>query len=297
LLIDPCFFIGFSRAGVLSPTGLCQVFDRKADGMVLGEGAGLVLLKLLPKAIADGDRIEAVILGSAMNNDGHTMGITTPSFEAQKEVLAAAIRCAGIDAETISYLEAHGTGTLLGDPIEIKAATQAFREHTAARQFCGVGSVKSNIGHLLRAAGVASLIKVVSALKHRTIPATLHCREPHPRFRFEDSPFYPVTQLQDWAPRSGVRRAGVSSFGFGGTNCHLIVEEFAAERAAVVRRPRPPSIFQRKRYWIENPLKQPEPINGAHVEPPSVVDPILNTLRRLRGGEIGVAEAKAALSP
>ncbi|GAX59143.1 trans-AT type I polyketide synthase/nonribosomal peptide synthetase [Candidatus Scalindua japonica] len=169
-------------------------------------------------------------------------------------MIEEAISNSGVSPDSISYLEAHGTGTLLGDPIEIKAATQVYRKYTQGRQVCGVGSVKSNIGHLLRAAGVASFIKVVLALKHRQIPPTLHCEDPHPRFRFDESPFYPVTELEEWRQREGVRRSGISSFGFGGTNCHMIVEEFDNEKRGYKpeRNPLPLTQFHKKRYWIGN---------------------------------------------
>ena len=232
LLIDPYQFVGFSKAEVLSDDGQCYVFDERAKGIVLGEGAGVVLLKPYARAVADGDIICGVIRGSAINNDGRTMGLTVPSQEGQKDVIRRALERSGVSAATIGYLEAHGTGTLLGDPIEIRAATQVFAEAGAGRQVCAVGSVKSNMGHLVRAAGIASFIKVMLALRHRTIPATINCARPHPRFKFAESPFYPVTATRPWAELGGVRRAGISSFGFGGTNCHVVVEEHleASER-------------------------------------------------------------------
>ncbi len=184
---------------------------------MLGEGAGLVLLKPFEKAMEDRDQIIGVVAGSAVNNDGHTMGLTVPSLPGQKQVILDAISKAGVNPDTITYLEAHGTGTLLGDPIEIRAITQAYREYTEDTQYCAVGSVKSNIGHLLHAAGVASFIKVLLAFQNREIPATLHCENPHPRFRFEDSPFYPITETSEWRPKHGIRRAAISSFGFGGS--------------------------------------------------------------------------------
>lgn len=289
LLIDPSSFVGFSQAGVLSRSGMCAVFDRKADGMVLGEGAGLVLLKRMSRALDDGDRILATILGSAVNNDGHTMGLTTPSLDAQQEVIAAAYANAGIEPSSVTYLEAHGTGTALGDPIEIKAASQMFRASTAASQFCAVGSVKSNLGHLLRAAGIAGFLKILGALESRTIPPTLHCSEPHPRFRFAESPFYPATQLQEWRPREGVRRAGISAFGFGGTNCHLLVEEFdpSARGHTVRRSPLPSTVFHRKRYWAGRPTA---PMGGGLSEAG-----LREVLRGLRAGEITVGEARTRI--
>ncbi len=290
LLLDASYFAGFQDAGVLSPSGRCAVFDKRADGMVLGEGAGLVLLKRFPDALRDGDQILGVIAGSAVNNDGHTMGLTTPSLEAQEQVIAAALQNAGVDPATIGYLEAHGTGTALGDPIEIKAATQVYRKFTDGKQFCGVGSLKSNLGHLLRAAGVASFLKVLGAFQGRILFPTLHCEEPHPRFRFEDSPFYPVTKAAEWARKSGPRRAGLSSFGFGGTNCHMIVEEF--EPAAVgyqrKRSAKPATTFQRKRYWLGEPANE----RNEHAAPE---DPLRQALRQLKRGEISVQEAHSRI--
>ena len=226
LLPDHVAHVAFSKAGVLADDGVARVFDRNSKGFVLGEGFGLVMLKRLDAAMRDGDQIEAVILGSAVNNDGHTMGLTTPNMKAQIDVLERAWAAAGIGGETLGYLEAHGTGTLLGDPIEIKAASEVLRKRTQETQFCAVGSVKSNLGHGLHAAAMASVIKVVMALKHGLIPPTLHCAEPHPRFRFEQSPFFPALELQAFPGRHSPRRAGVSSFGFGGTNCHMVFEQF-----------------------------------------------------------------------
>jgi FkbH-like protein/FkbM family methyltransferase len=251
LLLDPYLYIAFSKAEVLSEDGVCYVFDGRARGFVLGEGGGAVLLKPYEKALAEGDEILAVILGEAVNNDGHTMGLTVPSQEGQKEVIQRAMENSRVSADTITYLEAHGTGTLLGDPIEIKAATQVYREFTREKQYCAVGSVKSNMGHLMRAAGVASVIKVILALQHRFIPPTLHCSRPHPRFQFEHSPFYPITRGKEWQPRHGIRRAAVSSFGFGGTNAHMVLEEIADNgNYHCTRKPLALPRFKRKQYRI-----------------------------------------------
>ena len=250
LMTDPFLHIGFGMAEVLSDDGRSYVFDQRAKGFVLGEGAGLVLLKPYERALEDGDQILGVILGSAVNNDGHTMGVTVPNQEGQKEVIKMAIEDSGISPATISYLEAHGTGTLLGDPIEIKATTQVYREYTNELQYCAVGSVKSNIGHLLTAAGVASLIKVLLALQHRELVPTLNCDIPHPRFKFPETPFYPITEAKPWEPRAGVRRAAISSFGFGGTNCHVIVEEFNEDKYQSKRKSLNTTLFNRKRYWL-----------------------------------------------
>lgn len=251
LLLDSFPYIVFSNAEVLSDEEKCYVFDEKAKGLVLGEGAGLVFLKPYQKAIEEGDPILGIIDGSAINNDGHTMGITVPNLAGQKEVIQKALEKSGIDPAMITYVEAHGTGTLLGDPIEIKALTQVYRAFTQNKQYCAVGSVKSNIGHLIRAAGIAGFIKVLLALQHQTIPPTLNCEKPHPRFKFEDSPFYPITQAKAWNPKNGTRYAAISSFGFGGTNCHVILEEFSPPSQYVqTRHPLPPTQFQQKRYWL-----------------------------------------------
>ena len=225
LHITPYSFLRLSNAGALSPHHRSYVFDRRADGFVIGEGSGAVLLKPLSAALADGDTVYAVIKGSAINNDGSTMGITTPNHEGQKRVIREAFDRAGIDPATVTCIEAHGTGTAIGDPIEIKALTDVFSEFTDKKAFCAVGSVKTNIGHLDTAAGIAGLIKVVLALYHRQLPPTLNCQMPNPRLRLTASPFYPNVTLQDWQPQEGVRRAGVSSFGFGGTNCHVVLQE------------------------------------------------------------------------
>lgn len=250
LLLDENIFLMLSEAGVLSPDGRCRTFDAEANGYVPGEGCGAVLLKPLARALADGDSIRAVILGSAVNNDGHTMGNTTPSLVAQEELIAEALRNAGVSADTLSYIEAHGTGTMIGDPIELKGLTRAFAPYSSDRQFCGIGSVKTNLGHLHSAAGIASAAKVVLALQNRELPPTLNCVRPNPRFAFDESPFYPVTERQPWEPRQGIRRAGISSFGFGGANCHLILEEAPTPSGAgTTRPPLPPVRFQRKSYW------------------------------------------------
>ena len=194
--------------------------------MAFGSGMGIVVLKRLKDALADGDSIEAVIKGSAINNDGSLkVGFTAPSVDGQAEVIREAQIAASIDADTISYIEAHGTGTTLGDPIEIKALTQAFREGTQEKGYCAIGSVKTNIGHTDTAAGVAGLIKTVLAMKHKQIPPSLNYKEPNPEIDFENSPFYVNTELSDWKSNGKPRRAGVSSFGIGGTNAHVIVEE------------------------------------------------------------------------
>jgi acyl transferase domain-containing protein len=220
----------YQEGGIMSPDGHCRAFDAKANGTVLGSGLGIVVLKRLPEAIEDGDLIHAVIRGFAVNNDGSLkIGYTAPSVQGQAQVIAAAQALAGVDADTITYVEAHGTGTELGDPIEMAALTQAFRASTARKGFCAVGSVKTNIGHLDPAAGIASLVKAVLALEHRQLPPSLHFETPNPKIDFADSPFYVNTRLTDWTTDGVPRRAGVSSFGIGGTNAHVVLEE-APER-------------------------------------------------------------------
>jgi acyl transferase domain-containing protein/acyl carrier protein len=216
----------YQRGGILSPDGSCRTFDEKSAGSNFGNGAGAVLLKRLADAVADGDPIHAVILGSAANNDGALKAsYTAPGVEGQTAVLLDAMACAGVDADSISYVEAHGTATELGDSIEMLALTEAFRASTARRGFCAIGSVKTNVGHLETAAGVAGLIKTALALEHRRIPPSLHFERPNPRIDFASSPFYVATQEQEWATAGGPRRAGLSSFGIGSTNVHVILEE------------------------------------------------------------------------
>jgi acyl transferase domain-containing protein/acyl carrier protein/NADP-dependent 3-hydroxy acid dehydrogenase YdfG len=249
LLLSDNAHKGFCNAQVLSEYGRCAVFDQKADGIVLGEGAGLVMLKSYRQAMLDGDQILGVIKGSAVNNDGKTMGLTTPSLSMQENVIERSYASADIDPSTITYLEAHGTGTLLGDPIEVKAATRFFGKYSNQKQFCGIGSVKSNVGHLLHASGVTGLIKLILSLKHEYLPATLHCDSPHSRFEFEKSSFYPAIKPTVWKSSPGnPRRAAISSFGFGGTNCHLILEETNPQYKPL-RAPLPLTVFNRKKYW------------------------------------------------
>ncbi len=222
---------------ILSPDGHCRAFDADAAGTVIGSGAGLVVLKRLADALADGDTIHAVIKGSALNNDGAAkVGYTAPSIDGQAEVILAAQAMAEVPPDSIGYIEAHGTGTTLGDPIEIAALTQAFRAGgSTATGHCAIGSVKTNIGHLDAAAGVAGLIKAVMALKHRTLPPSLNFKRPNPQIDFATSPFYVNTEARPWPAGETPRRAGVSSFGMGGTNVHVVLQEAPAE--AVFARP------------------------------------------------------------
>ncbi|RPI77069.1 MAG: SDR family NAD(P)-dependent oxidoreductase, partial [Desulfobacteraceae bacterium] len=214
----------YQEGMIMSSDGHCRTFDAEASGTVGGEGAGVVVLKRLEDAKKDGDTIWAVIKGSEINNDGfEKVGYTAPSIGGQSKIVKKTHYMAGVDPETIGYIEAHGTGTALGDPIEIEALKKAF--NTLKRNYCAVGSVKTNIGHLNEAAGIAGLIKTVLALQHKLIPPSLHYKTPNPRIDFTSSPFYVNTRLQDWNANMHPRRAGVSSFGIGGTNAHVILEE------------------------------------------------------------------------
>jgi acyl transferase domain-containing protein/acyl carrier protein len=216
----------YKQGGIGSPDGHCRAFDAKAQGTVSGEGVGIVVLKRLEDAIAEGDNVYAVIKGSAINNDGsNKVSYTAPSIDSQAKVIKTAQIIAEVEADTITYIEAHGTGTSLGDPIEIAALTQAFRSSTEKRGFCAIGSLKTNIGHLDTAAGIAGLIKTVLALKYQKIPPSLHFEKSNPQIDFASSPFYVNTKLTDWQTNAIPRRAGVSSFGIGGTNGHVILEE------------------------------------------------------------------------
>ncbi|WP_424100303.1 SDR family NAD(P)-dependent oxidoreductase [Moorena producens] len=211
---------------ITSPDGHCRAFDAQARGTIFNPGLGIVLLKGLEDAIADRDYIYAVIKGSAINNDGSLkVGYTAPSVVGQAAVISEAQAVAGVNADTITYIEAHGTGTEIGDPIEIEALTKAFQQSTQKQGFCAVGSVKTNVGHLEAAAGVMGLIKATLALNHKLIPPSLNFEKPNPQIDFANSPFYINTTLSEWKSNGTPRRAGVSSFAMGGTNAHVILEE------------------------------------------------------------------------
>jgi phthiocerol/phenolphthiocerol synthesis type-I polyketide synthase E len=225
------------EAAIQAPDGVLRAFDAAARGLVGGDGAGVVALKRLADALAEGDRVDAVILGSAVNNDGaERLGFTAPGIDGQSSVIEQAQRVAGVRPESCTYVETHGTGTRLGDSVEIAALTKAFRRGTERRGFCGIGSVKTNIGHTDAAAGIAGLIKTILALKHGVIPPSLHFVQPNPEIDFAASPFRVVTCAEDWQPESGPRCAGVSSFSVGGTNVHVVLEQppdgLAADSAA-----------------------------------------------------------------
>ncbi|RJE89656.1 polyketide synthase [Paenibacillus sp. 1011MAR3C5] len=218
---------GLYEIGIESSAGRTSAFDDDSDGTVWGEGTVAFLLKPLAKALKDGDPVHAVIKGSAMNQDGASVGLTAPNAAAQEKLLLQAWRDADIDPETIAYIEAHGTGTRLGDPIEADGIRRAFRAFTGKRQFCAIGSVKTNVGHLDAAAGVAGLAKAVAALKYKTLPPTLHFAKPNRNIPFQQSPLYVNDRALGWDTESESypRRCGVSSFGFSGTNCHIVLEE------------------------------------------------------------------------
>lgn len=217
----------YQEGMMLSPDGHCRAFDARSQGTLFGSGVGIVVLKRLDEAIASGDNIYAVIKGSAINNDGAAkVSYTAPSVDGQIAAISEALAVAEIDARTVSYVEAHGTGTPLGDPVEIAALTTAFRQSTSSqdRNFCAIGSVKTNIGHLDVTAGVAGLIKTVLALHNQAIPPSLHFQQPNPNIDFPNTPFYVNTVLREWQTNGTPRRAGVSSFGMGGTNAHVVLE-------------------------------------------------------------------------
>ncbi|MFC4101265.1 type I polyketide synthase [Paenibacillus xanthanilyticus] len=214
-----------AEVGIESSTARARTFDDAADGTGTGEGAAVIVLKSVAKAKEDRDTVYAVIRSSAVNADGRSGGLTAPNAEAQEEVIADAWERAGIDPRTIGYVEAHGTGTKLGDPIEIDGLARAFRRYTDRKQFCGVGALKSSIGHLDNTAGIAGLIKAALSLSYRKLPPTLHVDRPNRNIPFADSPVYIVDRLTDWHAGEEKRRCGVSSFGISGTNCHVILEE------------------------------------------------------------------------
>lgn len=221
------------EGGMVSADGTCRTFDANATGTIFGSGAGVVALKRLSNAQRDGDHIYAVIRGSGVNNDGAAkVGFTAPSVDGQAAAIEMAHASAGVDARSISYVECHGTATPLGDPIEVAALTKAFQANTSDKQFCAVGSVKSNIGHLDAGAGVVGLIKTALALEHGVIPPTLHFTTPNPQIDFASTPFYVASKLTEWPRNGGPRRAGVSAFGVGGTNVHVVLEEAPASTAA-----------------------------------------------------------------
>lgn len=228
LIMEPQTFIITTQLGVLSPDGHCKTFDKSANGYVKGEGVAAVLLKPLSKALQDGDHIYGIIKGSAVNHGGKAQSLTAPNAAAQSQLLIKAYTQAGIDPATITYIETHGTGTELGDPVEIEGLKQAFSSLGVLQQaYCGLGSVKTNIGHLEPVSGIAGVIKVLLAMQHQMIPGNLHFKELNPYIDLNNTPFYIINKNQPWNRLQNdiPRRAGVSSFGFGGTNAHVLIEE------------------------------------------------------------------------
>ncbi|EPR10083.1 condensation domain-containing protein [Ruminiclostridium papyrosolvens] len=213
------------KFGIESGDGRTRAFDDKSDGTGMGEGVIAILLKSLSKAVRDGDRVYGVIKGSAINQDGRSIGLTAPNAAAQEKVILKAWKDAGINPETISYIETHGTGTKLGDPIEIDGITRAFRNYSQKNQFCAIGALKTNIGHLDNASGIAGLVRAILALDNKEIPPILHFNKPNSKINFETSPVYINKELTPWETDGFPRRCGVSAFGLSGTNCHVILEE------------------------------------------------------------------------
>jgi acyl transferase domain-containing protein/acyl carrier protein len=272
LILSPAITINFSKAGAMAPDGRCKTFDARADGYVRGEGAGVVVLKPLAQAVADGDPIYAVIRGSAVNQDGRSNGLMAPNPRAQEAVLREAYRRAEVAPGDVQYLEAHGTGTYLGDPIEAKALGAVLGVNRALERPCAIGSVKTNIGHLEAAAGIAGLIKVALALKHREIPPSLNFAEPNPNIPFDQLPLRVQTVLAPWPVERTPALAGVSSFGFGGTNAHVVLQEA----------PPPNSEIHNAKWARENPQSAIRNSNCAYLLPLSARSPqALRSVARL----------------
>jgi acyl transferase domain-containing protein/acyl carrier protein len=243
LNFHPWKYISFSKSRMLSPDGRCKTFDKDANGYVPGDGVGVLLLRPLARALEAGNHIYGILSGTAVNHTGASRSITAPRVVSQRDVILDAYQDAGWNPETVTYVEAHGTGTSLGDPIEVEALTQAFRRYTSKRQYCAIGSVKSNIGHLEAAAGVAGVIKVLMMMEHRVIPQTLHVQTANPLIHFEETPFVLATRASEWRPAGDLPlRAGVSSFGFGGVNAHVLLSAHVSahehDRARRSARPR-----------------------------------------------------------
>lgn len=234
LIFTPQYTLVESRGGFLSPEGRCKTFDTTADGYVRGEGVGMLVLKRLENAIADGDPIQAVIMASSVNQDGHTPSITVPSSAAQERLIRKTLGKAGISAADVQYVEAHGTGTPVGDPIEARAIAAAYGEGRAESEKLFIGSCKTNIGHTEAAAGVAGLIKTVLCLKHKQIPPNLHFHNPNPAIRFDEWGIRVPVKLEPWPPHDGEAIAAVNSFGFGGTNAHVIVRELSINEKSIL---------------------------------------------------------------
>jgi acyl transferase domain-containing protein/acyl carrier protein len=263
LILSPAITINFTKAGVMAPDGRCKTFDARANGYVRSEGAGIVVLKPLSRALADADPIYAVVRGSAVNQDGRSNGLMAPNPLAQEAVLREAYRRAGVSPGEVQYVEAHGTGTLLGDPIEVKALGAVLGFARSPERPCALGAVKTNIGHLEAAAGIAGLIKVALALKHREIPPNLHFEEPNPHIPFDRLPLRVQTTLGPWPVESGPALAGVSSFGFGGTNAHVVLEEASQSNSGI----------QSAECTMENPHSEIRNTKSGHLLPLSARSP------------------------
>ena len=234
LLLSPGVFRGFDETGALSPTGACHSFDADADGFVRGEGCGVVVLKRLSDALRDGDRLLAVVRGSAVNQDGRSNGLLAPNPAAQMAVLRSAYANAGVPPQEVDYVETHGTGTLLGDPIEARALGAVLGRGRPQESPLLIGAVKTNLGHLESAAGMVGFLKAVLAVQRARIPKNLHFQTPNPHISFDQTRLKVVAEQQEWPPVERPRRAGVSSFGFGGTNAHVVIEQ-APDSKPVVR--------------------------------------------------------------
>src|SRR6202012_3939323 len=241
VLINPATMITFSQSRMLAPDGRCKTFDASADGYVRGEGCGVIVVKRLEDALRDGDHIRAVIRGSAVNQDGASGGLTVPNGVAQQRVITEALECAGVAAGDVGYLEAHGTGTSLGDPIEVQAAGAVLGDGRDASRPLLIGSVKTNIGHLEAAAGIAGLMKVILSLEHQVLPKHLHFQNPSPHIPWDQLAVRVVQEATAWERNGRPRVAGISSFGFSGTNAHVIVEEAPDEVGQVAAAPVVPS--------------------------------------------------------
>jgi acyl transferase domain-containing protein/acyl-CoA synthetase (AMP-forming)/AMP-acid ligase II len=251
-LLTPTSFISAHKAGMLSEDGRCKTFDKQANGYVRGEGVGAILLKKLSNALADGDHIYGIIKGTAINHGGHANSLTAPNPNAQAEVIVAACQRAQVPVNSINYIETHGTGTPLGDPIEINGLKKAFQQLAKEQQlaelpssYCGLGSIKTHIGHLESAAGVTGVIKILLSMRHEVVPANLHLQELNPYIEIKDSPFYILEQSMPWpkTPDQSPRRAGVSSFGFGGANAHVILEESPLRNDSAAAKPAAPYLI------------------------------------------------------
>jgi acyl transferase domain-containing protein len=260
LILSPEVTIILSQAGLMSPDGRCKTFDACANGYVRSEGCGIVILKRYSDAVRDGNEVLALIRGSAVNQDGATNGLTAPSSTAQQRVIRQALKKARIFPNQLSYVEAHGSGTALGDIIETRALKAVLLENRSDKDACAIGSIKTNIGHAESAAGVAGLMKVVLSLEHSVIPANLHIQTLNPHIRFGNTPLFIPTKACPWISRNSPRLAGISSFGIGGTNVHIIIEEFpkaaTTESNSAQTNHIPPLFagthhFERKRFWFD----------------------------------------------